>query len=308
MGKYKGFIFLGAAIIVALITSLLIYNTLQKRGKPEVASVETQPVAIATADLSWGTVLTNETIKVVPFLKSSLPEGCFSDPSSLVGRVLISQVKANEPIFESRLAPTSIKAGGVAAVISPKKRAIAVRVDRTIGVSGFIRPGNRVDVLVTLSTGKATQSITKTVLQNILVRTVGAEIERKGKEDKPYDVDVITLEVTPEEAENLALAATEGKLQLALRNYNDSEGVLTKGATIPTLLASYSEVKEAKPVERKVVERKKPEKEKAPAPIIEKVEKVVSAPAPEKPAQKSVFIVDLIKGSNVSEVKFEGGE
>jgi len=304
MGKYKPFILLGAAVIVALITSVLIYNTLQKKGKtPEVASLEIQPVAIAAADLSWGTVLTKETIKMVPFLKKSLPQGCFSDHSSLLGRVLLSHVKANEPIFESRLAPTSITTGGVAAVISPKKRAIAVRVDKTIGVSGFIRPGNRVDVLVTLPTGKIPAPITKTVLENILVRTVGAEIEKKGKEEKPHEVDVITLEVTPDEAEKLALAATEGKLQLTLRNYNDTELVITKGTTIPTLLASYSLVKEAKAATRKVITRKKPEQ--APAPIIARVEKVESAkPAPEKP----VFIVDVIKGSSVSAVKFEGSE
>jgi pilus assembly protein CpaB len=304
MGKYKPFILLGAAVIVALITSVLVFNMLQKRDRaPEVASLETQPVAIAAADLSWGTVLTKEMIKMVPFLKKSLPEGYFSDHSSLLGRVLTSHVKANEPIFESRLAPISIKTGGVAAVISLKKRAIAVKVDKTIGVSGFIRPGNRVDVLVTLPTGKISTPVTKTILENILVRTVGAEIEKKGKEEKPSEVDVITLEVTPQEAEKLALSATEGKLQLVLRNFNDTEEVLTKGTTIPTLLASYSLVKEAGAVTRKVVARKKPEQ--APAPIIAKVEKVESAkPVPEKP----VFIVDVIKGSNVSVVKFEGGE
>jgi pilus assembly protein CpaB len=219
-------------------------------------------------------------IKVVPFLKASLPEGYFSDPASLEGRVLISPIKANEPIFETKLAPTSVKTGGIAAVITQKKRAIALRVDKTIG--------------------KTPAPFTKTVLENVLVLAAGPETEIKGKEEKQSNVDVITIEVTPEEAEKVALAATEGRLQLTLRNFSDIEDVITKGTTIPTLLASYSygPVKETKtdtrraPV-RKVVEREKPGVEKPSAPIT---------------AKPSVFTVELIQGSKSSEVKFEGSE
>jgi pilus assembly protein CpaB len=237
---------------------------------------------------------------VVPFLKASLPDGYFSDPASLAGRVLTSPVKANEPIFETKLAPTSVKTGGIAAVITPKKRAVAIRVDKTIGVSGFIHPGNRVDILVTLSTGKTPIALTKTILENILVLAAGPETETKGKEEKPSNVDVITIEVTPEEAEKVALAASEGRLQLALRNFSDTEDVITKGTTIPTLLASYSQgpVKEVKANARKVAVKR----------VIE-TETPVPAPAVEKPpAKPSVFIVELIKGTKASEVKFEGRE
>ena len=305
MGKYRPIIFFGVAIIIALIASVLVYNWLQKKAKAnEVAVLETQTVSVASADLSWGTVLSKDMIKAVPFLKGNLPEGCFSDPASLVGRVLISPVKAKEPIFESRLAPISVKTGGVAAVISPKKRAVAIRVDKTIGVSGFIHPGHRVDVLVTLAAGKTPVSVTKTVLENILVLTAGPEMETKGKEQKPANVDVITLEVTPEEAEKLALAANEGKLQLALRNFTDTGDVLTKGSTIPGLLASYSLSTpggESKPLIRKVAPSKKTEPEKLATPATEKPPE----PVKEKPP---IFIVELIKGGTVTEVKFEGGE
>jgi pilus assembly protein CpaB len=213
---------------------------------------------------------------------------------------LTSPVKANEPIFETKLAPTSVKTGGVAAVITPKKRAVAIRVDKTIGVSGFIHPGNRVDILVTLSTGKTPVPLTKTILENILVLAAGPETETKGKEEKPSNVDVITIEVTPEEAEKVALAASEGRLQLALRNFSDTEDVITKGTTIPTLLASYSQgpVKEAKASARKVAVKRVIETETpVPAPVVEK-----------PPAKPSVFIVELIKGTKTSEVKFEGRE
>jgi len=226
-----------------------------------------------------------------------------------VGRVLISPVKANEPILESRLAPTSIRTGGVAAVVSPKKRAAAVKVDKVIGVSGFVHPSNRVDVLVTMTMGKTPTSITKTVLENILVLAAGPEFEAKSKEEKQAAVDVVTLEVTPEEAEKLALAASEGKILLVLRNFSDTEEILTKGMTIPTLLASYSgsgysAVTETKPAPAPAVARRTPAPSKAPAPIVEKSvpEKSVKNEKP-KP-----FVVELIKGTKTSEVKFQGGE
>ncbi len=301
MGKYRSFIMFGIAIFLALIVTVLIINWLQTKGKvKEAAPLETQEVTIAKVDLKWGTILTNEVMEKKTFLKGSLPPGSYSDTSSLAGRVLISPVKANEPIFESRLAPTNIRTGGVAAVVSPKKRAVAVKVDKVIGVAGFIHPSNRVDVLVTLTTGKNPTSITKTVLENILVLAAGPEFEAKGKEEKPAPVDVVTLEVTPEEAEKLALAATEGKILLVLRNFSDTEDVLTKGMTIPVLLASYSgysPVSETKPVA--TVAKRKPAPSKTPTPIPEKMAK------DEKPKP---FVVELIKGNKSSEVKFEGGE
>ena len=308
MGKYRPFIFLGVAIIIAFIASLLIYNYLQSKAKVKDVTLETQSIAVAKVDLNWGTVLNKEMIEMKPFLKKSLPVGHFSDPSSLIGRVLVSPVKTNEPIFESKLAPTTIKAGGVAAVVSPKKRAVAVKVDKVIGVAGFIYPGNRVDVLVTITTGKTSQPITKIVLENILVLAAGPEIQTKGKEEKPSPVDVITLEVTPDEAEKLALGATEGKLQLALRNFTDTEDVITKGTTIPILLASYSTsgpVQEAKAKPVRAAVRKKPTPPTPPpTPVVEK--KI----EPEKPApeKKPVFTVEVIKGGKSSETKFEGGE
>src|SRR4030042_1624751 len=169
MGKYRPFIFLGMAIIIAFVTSVLIYNFLQRKARVKDVTLETQSIAVAKVDMNWGTVINKEMVEMKPFLKKSLPAGHFTDPPSLTGRVLISPVKANEPIFELKLAPTSIKTGGVAAVVSPKKRAVAVKVDKVIGVAGFVNPGNRVDVLVTIAIGKTSEPITKIFLENILV-------------------------------------------------------------------------------------------------------------------------------------------
>jgi pilus assembly protein CpaB len=302
MGKYRSVMLLGLAIVIALITSLLVYGYLQRKGKAQERVIETQPVVVAAVDLSWGTALTDEMLKKVDFLKGSLTGGFFSDSSSLVGRVLIYPVKANEPIFESRLAPTDVKVGGVAAVITPQKRAVAVKVDKVIGVSGYVHPGNRVDVLMTVGTGRTYAPVTKTILENILVLAVGSETQqRKGFEEKSSPTDVITLEVTPGEAEKLALAATEGRLQLALRNFSDTENVVTQGTTLSTLLGSYSQesTKEEKPAARREVEVKKPVSQGATPPTLARKLEI------EKPA---AFTVELIKGSKVSEVKFEGSD
>jgi pilus assembly protein CpaB len=302
MGKYKPVMLLGVAVIIALMTSLLIYGYMQKKGRVQEVAVEIQPVVVAAVDLSWGTRITNEMLKKANFLKGSLTTGYFSDPALVVGRVLIYPVKVNEPVFESRLAPVEVKTGGIAAVISPKKRAIAVKVDKVIGVSGFIHPGNRVDILMTLATGRTLNPVTKTILENILVLAVGSETkERKGSEEKSSPTDVITLEVTPEEAEKLAFAATEGRLQLALRNFSDTENIVTHGTTVSTLVGSHSPSpsKEMRsPAGREVEVKKLPSQELPPPPVGNKLEG----------PKLSTHTVELIKGSKVSEVKFEGSE
>ena len=302
MGKYKSVMLLGVAVVIALMTSLLVYGYIQRKGEVKEVAVEIQPVVVAAVDLSWGTRITSEMLKKANFLKGSLTTGYFSDPDLVVGRVLIYPVKVNEPVFESRLAPVEVKTGGVAAVITPRKRAFAVKVDKVIGVSGFIHPGNRVDILMTLATGRTFNPVTKTILENILVLAVGSETkERRGLEEKSSPADVITLEVTPEEAEKLALAATEGRLQLALRNFSDTENIVTHGTTVSTLVGSHSPSpsKEMRsPAGREVEVKKLPSQELPPPPVGNKLEG----------PKLSTHTVELIKGSKVSEVKFEGSE
>jgi pilus assembly protein CpaB len=280
MKRSQPFILLGLAACMALVTSVLIYNWLQRQPKvvEKVIGAQTEMVAVAISDLFWGTKLTPEVVKLVPFPTGSLSEGRFSTLESLQDRVLIANVKTNEAILESKLAPSEVTMGGVAAVTRPEKRAMAVKVDDVIGVAGFINPGNRVDVLVTI---KEDPPISKTVLQNVLVLAVGPDLDRKGKEEKPSSVKVITMEVTPEEGEKLALAATEGKVVLALRNQLNAEAVLTKGATIPALLNSYRIPEEVKREELKAVFNGKP-----------------------KPAPVEVA-VELIQGGKVSTVTFK---
>jgi pilus assembly protein CpaB len=193
-----------------------------------------------------------EMVSTTPFLAKSLPmQNVFTDAAELVGRVVLSPVQPGEPIFRSRVTGPDSSGAGVSALIAVGKRAMAVRVDKVIGVSGFLRPQNRVDVLVTLaSPAEKGATMTKIVLENMKVLAAGSELEKKPGAEKAVPVDVITLEVTPEEAEQLTLAASSGKIQLALRNLKDGETVRTSGSTVVTLLDSFTLEKRAAPVTR----------------------------------------------------------
>jgi len=242
MGKWKVIVPIALALVIATLVTIFVYKWLKVQAGPkEMAKVESEvvSVAVAAADLPWGTKLEPEMVKTLPYLKESIPPGSFLDTESLKGRVIISPLRQDEPILECRLAPDSVTVGGISAIVKPGKRALAVKGDKVIGLSGFIRPGNWVDVLVTITNPLNKREMTKTVLENILVLATGAEIEENKEGGKPNPVDVYTLEVTPREGEKLSLAANHGKLHFALRNVIDKETVLTSGATVAGTLASF---------------------------------------------------------------------
>ena len=274
----------GIAIGIAFAIALLVYYKMQNKPIIVKEKGDTLPIAVAKMNLPLATFIEKRMIKMVPYLKKNLPPGCFSDRIALTGRLLIYPVKVGEPIFESRLAPTTVAAGGMAVVLAPNKRAMSVKVDKVIGISGFIRPNNRVDVLVTTTRqggSSADKSITKTVLENILVLAVGGGLAGGGgdKDKKSQKIaGVITLEVTPEEGEKLALATNRGSIQLALRNYTDTAEVVTPGSTIKTLLASYRK---------------------------SNLLKVKATKATSKPAiTQSSYTVTVIKGTTVKDITF----
>jgi len=243
MGKWKAIIPIVLALVIALTLTIFLYKWVKKQTTEkeavQQAESETVSVVVAVVDLPWGTKLEPKMIDTLPYIKESLPPGYSSSLESLDGRVLIGPVRQNQPILESSLAPDSVTTGGVSAVITPGKRALAVKGDKVIGLSGFIRPGNRVDILVTITVPKTKKEITKTVLEDVLVLATGIEIQENKEGGKPHSVDVYTLEVTPEEGERLALASAKGKLHFALRNVTDRETVLTKGATISGTVDSF---------------------------------------------------------------------
>lgn len=241
MGKWKALLPVILALVIAGVGSGYLYKWLGKRSdtmKIVKSDAKTMPVVVAGKEIAWGTKLKPQMVKTAEYLEASFPTGCFHDTDALVGRIVTASLKPNEPILESKLAPVDVKVGGVAAILKPGKRAIAVKGDKVIGLSGLIRPGNMVDVFVTIRDPRYEREITKLVLEKVPVLATGTEIEEGA--GGPAPVDVYTLEVSPENGEKLALSATRGKLQFALRNATDMETVLTKGATIPKTLASLS--------------------------------------------------------------------
>ena len=240
MGKLKALVPIAISLIIAIVGTVFLYKWIERqRGPKEIVQVEKMdaaPIVVSAGNLPWGTKLKSEMIKMAPYLEESLPVGYFLSSIDLKDRVIIAPLKLNEPITESKLAPTSVKTGGVSAVLKPGMRAIAVKGDKVIGISGFINPGNRVDVIVTVEEPKTKKIKSKIFLENTAVLATGTQIERNEK-GEPMPVDVYTLEVTPKQAEKVALAASEGRLQFALRGVTDSEDSVTKAVTVPELLA-----------------------------------------------------------------------
>jgi pilus assembly protein CpaB len=213
-------------------------------------------IVVAAGDISLGQRLTPQMFKLAEWPAGSVPKAAFTDPQKLDGRVLKNNLMMGEPVSEAKLAPSGTL-GGLSALITEGKRAITVRVNDVIGVAGFALPGNYVDIIVSMqkdappgSSGRE-QSISKIVLERILVLAVAQEVNRD--ETKPKVVNAVTLEVTPEQAEKLDLARSVGTLSLALRNQVDPQSAATSGATKVTLLPEAAPPPPPKPAPKPVV-------------------------------------------------------
>jgi pilus assembly protein CpaB len=218
----------------------LAYGTYNMMNNQPVKTVTTptQPVVVAAADISLGTELKKEDLTVANFPAGQAPEGAFARVADVVGRGVISPLVKNEVVIPAKLA--SKEAGsGLPPVIPEGMRAVSVRVNEVIGVAGYVLPGTRVDVLATANpTGQQTDTTTKVILSNVQVVTAGTRIEQDQEKGKPMQVTVVTLLVYPDQAERLALASTEGKIQLALRNPLDQSAPETPGVKTAILLGA----------------------------------------------------------------------
>ncbi|TFW22260.1 Flp pilus assembly protein CpaB, partial [Duganella callida] len=192
-------------------------------------------IVVAAVDVSLGQRLTQDMLKQIDWPADTLPRGALRDGGKLVGRVLKTSVLRDEPLSEAKLAPAGTL-GGLSALIAEGKRAITVRVNDVVGVAGFALPGNFVDIIVNTQSTRET-AISKIVLERILVLAVAQEVGRD--ETKPRVVNAVTLEVTPEQAENLDLARSVGTLSLVLRNQVDPRPGVTDGATKGSLLGIH---------------------------------------------------------------------
>jgi pilus assembly protein CpaB len=289
MKNKRAFVMLAVAILFGVAAVALAWVWLQGQAK-----VNSNRVVVATTDVGRGQRLVPEMLKLAERPAKDLPKDAFTDATLLSERVLKVNVVPGEVITEAKLAPFGTM-GGMSALISEGKRAITVRVNDVIGVAGFALPGNYVDVIVHTEREPAdgeraqrgTLSVSKIVLERILVLAVAQEVSRD--ETKPKVVNAVTLEVTPEQAENLDLARGVGTLSLALRNQIDTTLPKTAGATKHTLLdelAQLAATQKPAPAIKKVVARAKPAAA-APAP----------APAPQPQARNCVSVLNGLRSS-----------
>ncbi len=273
MTRARIFIVLVLALTAGGGFALATYNYVQKMPGKTV-TIPTKPVVVAAADLDVGAELGRDDIRIIDWPANSVPAEAISDPNEVVGRGLILPVIQNEPILPMKLASKDAGAG-LPPAIPPGLRAVSVKVNEVIGVAGYVLPGTHVDVLTTLSpTDQKPDTTSKVILTNVQVLAAGTKIERDTERNKPMPVSVVTLLVDPDEAERLTLAASEGKIQLALRNPLDKGVANTRGIRPAALLGLTASMPKA------------PKAAKAP----------VAKAAAAEPAEPPLPTVEIIRG------------
>ncbi len=233
-------IVLAGAVVFGLVAAVSVSRLLsnaQARGGAN-------RIVIATVDVPLGTRIIAEHLTTVVMPQGATPAGTFDSSDKVIGRVAVTNIAAREPVTDFKLAPEG-SAGGLSAVIPEGYRAMTVKVDDVVGLSGFVMPGALVDVVVVIDpdSGVGGQNpISKIVLQNIKVLASGSSIDqpKQEREREPESVKTVTLQVTPEQAEKLALASSEGKLRLMMRNATDQGDAPTEGVDKRRLLSGES--------------------------------------------------------------------
>jgi len=222
MNWNRALIGIAVGVILGLLAGGFVYTQFKKAeaGKPATAT----HVVVAATHLELGTRLQPQHLRLISWSASDPLPGMFTRVEDCLNRALMVPAVENEPILESKLAPREGGAG-LAAIIPEGMRAVSVAVNEVVGVAGFVAPGTMVDVLVTGSSeGSGGSSITRAILEDVRVLAAGQKIEQ-DKDGKPQTVPVITLLVTPADANRLTMASTHGRIQLALRNTLDSKKV-----------------------------------------------------------------------------------
>jgi pilus assembly protein CpaB len=289
-----------AAVFVAAIATYGVFRVLQaaKAG----ARVATRPVVVATKDIPAGASLEKEALEVKQWPAVAIPKDALSSLDAATNRVARVPVFVGEAIVPGRLAPAGTSPG-LEARISPGMRAMSVRINDVAGLSGLVQPNSRVDVLVTLreAGGQMAEEVSKLFLENMRVLSMGSRTTRDDSgESNP--ATTATLEVTPTQAEKLAVAQRQGMIQLVLRGFDDGDSTHTKGATSSEVLAQLRDAK-PKPVVTQPPPRPSRSAARRPAESSRVTPPAVAvAPAPAKPDSLTVRVY---RGNQVTQQKFQ---
>ena len=280
---------MGLTLVFALVVTIVFYQVVSgaSSGGGKAEPVEVASVVVAARPLEVGVSVKPDDVKVVKLPTAAVPKGSFGKVEEVIDRPVISNILLDEPILEGRLAARG--AGlGLSPVIPVGMRALSVRVNDVVGVAGFVLPGMHVDVLVTgQPPGDAQAMVTTTVLQDITVLTAGASLQSDSR-GAAINAPVVTLLVTPEQAEVLTLAGNETKIQLVLRNAADKSVTATKGRRLNELyrVGAAGQGPEIRPEQRPLVRRR-------PEPV--RIAPAVPPPPPPVPDQ-----VVVIRGNQKS--------
>ena len=232
-------IFVALAALAAMLASVVVYSALKKReAEVQQAMARTTYIVVAATDLPLGVKIDPGQVKLARWSADAMPEGAFTNPSQVVGSFVKNQFVVNEPIVANKLFLGQKTAGVMPLLIPPGMRAVSVPVDEVSDIAGFVLPHTHVDILVALTdVATGNKPFSKIVLQNVEVLAVAQEVEKK--KDEPELVKVVTVLVSPQDAERLELATHQGTLRLAMRNYSDSKVVLTSGSDVSQMLHGY---------------------------------------------------------------------
>jgi len=271
----KGHIFLAFAAALGLAAAVVGYYGLTSMAARAAAGgkMDLRDVVVTANDLTFGTKLEPLMLKVVKYPKDAVPMGAYGTIDSVVGQTTKVFMSTREPVTAIKL---SSRGGGLSMLVRPNMRAASIEVNQVSGVSGFVLPGDRVDVLTTVDQAAGlNNAVTSTLLQNIEVLAAGQKTHQN--DNKPLSVQAVTLLVNPEGAEKLAHAQYEGQIHLVLRNPEDQENVTTASFSTSELLGAKKPVRRSRGTVRRSVTVKKPEKP-------EKVRIIRSANITEVPA------------------------
>jgi pilus assembly protein CpaB len=268
---------LGVSLIFALIVATVFYKVTAGSGTAKTAEpTNVKDVVVAAKALPVGVTVKPADVRIVKVSSDQFPKGAFSKVEEVIDRPVVSNILADEPIQDGRLAVRGSGAG-LAPIIPVGMRAVSVRVSDVAGVAGFVLPGLRVDVLVTGRPTGSDGSVTATPLQNMLVLSAGQTIQSDSK-GQAIQAPTVTLLATPEQAELLTLAGNEGRVQLILRNGSDQTIEKTPGSEMSALYGLRSRPKP------KVDDTPRPR----PKPV---VAAVVAPPPPPPPAAPEVIVI-----------------
>lgn len=228
---------LASAAAVGLLTGVLVYRTISQKVARDAGQQPTEELVVAAVNMELGEALTRQHIKLASWPKATVPQGTLRSLAEAEGLVARTSIVAGEPMLEAKLLdPKRAAQGGLLPMLVPEGlRGVTIKVDKAVEESGFIQPNSRVDVLASMDS-KGGDRIAKVILQNVPVLAAGQTVETK--DNRPVKITTVTLALTPEQAERLALAQSLGRIMLATRNFGDDESIPTVGATRAALLGS----------------------------------------------------------------------